>query len=65
MVHISLPPADDSITLIVPLGTRRSRRVVLTPAVARWLRDQLTAALGEPRRPVRLRLVHPISGGRP
>jgi hypothetical protein len=48
----------DQITLLVPYG-KRPLRVELPLEVARWLRDQLAAALEErqprKRRPVRLR----------
>jgi hypothetical protein len=47
-----------TVALLVPHG-KRSLRVELPPAVARWLCDQLGEALGEPRpkprRLVRLR----------
>jgi hypothetical protein len=40
---------DDGITLIVPVGTQRSARVLLPREVAMWLLVQLQIALGSPQ----------------
>jgi hypothetical protein len=42
-------PTTDDIVLVVPVGTRRSARVVLPEPAARWLYAQLASALGRPQ----------------
>lgn len=59
MAFPNLPPRDDDVILVIPLGARRTGKLRLPSEVALWLATQLREALDlprerKPRRPCRL-----------